>query len=352
MRLSATALLFALLAACGGDGPPAPPPPDGAPRDTGGTDAATDTASMDAGPGDAGAPDAGGMDAGAADTGARDTGTDTTLPPRIDAMPPDPRIDGGVRADCVEDDFGVIDNCACIEAPDCSGGEACADGTTCVDDGCGGRRCVLAGHPCVTDGDCPAGSSCTSTVSGTICRSVTACAGSADCPLGFACESGACVDRRVSCGLDAPCPIGFTCLLGSRDGAAFCRRVDLACATEAPCAVPTCVDVDGDGATECAPALTSCVLDGCDAPDAGTTCYDQPGRFRGPTTVYGCGDYGPCPADGCASGFECLDLWGDGRPECVPPSGACARTADCPARQVCAPPMAPGPPTCQGSFGS
>ena len=64
-------------------------------------------------------------------------------------------------------------------------------------------------------------------------------------------------------------------------------------------------------------------------------------------TVATCGRFGPCdqPED-CAPGFVCVDLWGDGRKECVLTDGFCADSRDCAFRQVCGSPRTGTAPTC------
>jgi hypothetical protein len=62
-----------------------------------------------------------------------------------------------------------------------------------------------------------------------------------------------------------------------------------------------------------------------------------------------CGEFGLCASsDDCAMGFECRDLWGDGRKECVLPGGSCVGSSVCAPREVCASPRSGAPPRCIG----
>ncbi|MBT8452626.1 MAG: hypothetical protein KJO40_11715 [Deltaproteobacteria bacterium] len=52
----------------------------------------------------------------------------------------------------------------------------------------------------------------------------------------------------------------------------------------------------------------------------------------------------------CASRFECVGLWPDGRMECVEIGGTCSYITDCAAQQVGASPRTGGPPSCQAGY--
>ena len=180
-------------------------------------------------------------------------------------------------------------------------------------------------------------------------KTTPGCDSTFDCVLGFSCEEGACVDRRVPCFVDAECPKSHVC--HAFDATRFCLRVHQSCEEEFDCEnlAARCDDVDGDGRTECAPTFNpnvwppeACLNSMC-APQA-PVCQltDGDARTR-------CGEYGLCvgPED-CVEGFDCVGLWPDGRRECVPSGGSCAHVSECPVRQVCASPREGGPPRCQG----
>ncbi|MBK7155311.1 MAG: hypothetical protein IPH72_26615 [Sandaracinaceae bacterium] len=157
---------------------------------------------------------------------------------------------------------GNLDLCSCLITADCSS-TACAAGTRCEDDGCGGQRCVTVGHPCVDATDCPNGGTCVDSPAGRSCRSPGPnCRDDRECPLGFACEGMDCVDRRIACdnqGTTFDCPIGYVCDFLQRQGQAFCRRMDIACTHDAMCPQPAaCFDLDGDGARECPGGTHAC----------------------------------------------------------------------------------------------
>ena len=253
------------------------------------------------------------------DGGVPDAGTDSGTDAGMDASLPD----------------GGIDPCVAFSVPECGAGDTCGVNETCVDDGCGTRRCVPAGHVCVAVDDCPSGSSCTTGASGGVCqRPGGGCSDSRDCPLGFACEVSACVDRRSLCDSSLQCPKGFVCT-GPGLGTPFCVPVHLPCTVD--CSAGSCVDADGDGDKECVFAGPDCTVNS-DCP-SGSVCGSAPSGV--------CGDFGPCSsASDCPATYLCQDLYGDGVPVCVAPSGTCSGTADCPTAQICAVPRAGGAPRC------
>ncbi len=334
------ALALAALGAIGcDDGPPPPPPPgvDAGPR-------------MDSGPGDAGAPGDSGPDAGPRrDAGpgvgmdaGRDAGLTVGEEAGIvfrDAAPIDASERDAEMPDasmCLTD--GGFDYCGCATRAPCTSDGDCAVGEACASDpGCGVRRCSPAGHPCSGSADCPGGSTCTSGV----CRSDDpTCNDSRDCPPGYACETGACVDRRVACSVGAECPLGYYCETRISGGHPFCNRFSRPCATDSSCfARALCRDVDGDGATECIGRGVCTSNSMCTV--AGEVCGTS-SRLAASCEAYG---YCRTGAD-CASGYSCVDLWGDGLTHCVRDGGSCARSSDCPTGAVCAPPTDADSPRC------
>lgn len=241
------------------------------------------------------------------------------------------------------DSEGELALCNCIITPDCSAA-ACATGTRCEDDGCGGRRCIAEGHPCVDASDCPAGGTCAAVGAGSVCRPPAGvCRDDRECPVGFGCEAGACVDRRVLCDNELnTCPVGYVCDYALRQGQAFCRRWDTPCTRAENCPQPgACFDIDGDGARECVPPEPECVASTCAG--MGTVCGAQAQSKR-----YSCGPLGSCGVQTCAAPNVCVDYAGDGRPFCAP-AGSCDEHSDCPAQQLCALPHLEMTPRCVGS---
>jgi hypothetical protein len=248
----------------------------------------------------------------------------------------------------------------CPACPDpsalCDGDPDCAVGEVCLSTGCDDfSRCfVIGGGVCKSDGDCgnPA-YECNSKIERCL-RINPGCDDSNDCVAGFACESNTCVDRRVPCKTGSDCPHGFTCFFPSADQR-FCRRITRPCGDDLDCLVlgVPCGDVDGDGKSECMPSITPNTPGAisCD----NTQCTEEVARVC-ETNIEGlsavCGQHGLCSslAD-CVDGFECRDLWGDGRAECVLPAeppGSCVDSSKCSIPNVCASPRAGGPPTCVG----
>jgi len=282
-------------------------------------------------------------DGGVPDGSVGDAGPDASIPP-----------DGG---DAGPDGGGSWCNTSvlCPACPDpaalCDDDTPCGIGEVCLATGCDDfSRCfVTGGGACDVDEDCgkPA-YQCNPSI-GRCLRAEPGCDDSNDCVAGFACESGACVDRRVPCETGSDCPHGFTCFFASIDQR-FCRRITRPCGADLDCltlGVP-CGDADGDGSRECMPSLmpNAPTPESCDK----TQCTDDAAPVC-EATVQGtravCGLFGPCvSAADCADGFECRDLWGDGRMECVLPPGSCVDSSDCAPGQVCGSPRAGGPPSC------
>jgi hypothetical protein len=265
--------------------------------------------------------------------------------------------DGGSTPDGSLPDAGSwCDTSAlCPSCPDrealCDDQNPCPTGEVCLATGCGDlSRCFVAGGgACTDDLDCGDPAYVCNLEIGRCLRLEPGCNDSNDCVAGFACEEGACVDRRVPCELDTDCPHGFTCFFASPDQR-FCRRISRPCVDDLDClalGVP-CGDVDGDQKRECMPSLTPNEPDpvSCD----NTQCTDPTAPVC-QSTVQGtravCGRFGPCGSStDCATGFECRDLWGDARPECVLPEGSCMDSRQCPLRSVCASARPASPPAC------
>ncbi len=181
------------------------------------------------------------------------------------------------------------------------------------------------------------------------------CGDDSDCFLGFYCENGECVDRRVPCKLVSDCPKGFACV--EESAASFCARVYRSCDTASDCPsaldVILCADVDGDGQKECTGSL-----DPLQVPEPEACANSQCPSASAPVCEVGntanqsnCGKYGLCGSSAdCATGFSCRALSENGRKECVP-SGGCSSNAGCGAYQVCGAPRNGGPPRCESGIG-
>ena len=285
---------------------------------------------------------------------------------------------GGVGASGGEAGFGgaggaggkCFTSSLCPECPEdlpCEDDLDCDPGSTCVPTGCGKleggaiKLCQDApGGPCL---DCVAGDPlCPACRAGYTCESVNpliqlcvkteleGCVDDFDCIVGFSCESGECVDRRVPCADTTDCPHGYVCSIGG--ASKFCLRVSRPCVTEGDCPdlVPLCADVDGDGINECAgssdPAAVEpepCLNETC---AAGSVCEVVSSNKST------CGDFGLCMSDDdCPDGFVCRLMWADGRTECVPDGPSCEPT-ECPTNQVCGSPRSGvAPPSCQDGIG-
>jgi hypothetical protein len=291
----------------------------------------------------------------AANTLPADAGSDATIDPDGggDGGSPDGGTDGG-GSWC--NPSTLCPNCPNPDAL-CDSDNPCPTGEVCHTTGCDDlSRCfVTGGGACQIDGDCgnPA-YECNQSIGRCLLIDPDYCDDSNDCVAGFACENNACADRRVPCESGSDCPHGFTCFFASPDQR-FCRRITRPCDDNIDCltlGVP-CGDVDGDGKSECMPSVTpntpgavSCDNSQCteDIAPAHPVCETN---IEGLSAV--CGKHGLCSsfAD-CADGFECRDLWGDGRSECVLPGGSCVDSSECDDRNVCASPRSGGPPACVG----
>ena len=265
---------------------------------------------------------------------------------------------GGVQVECITNE--LCRSCP-FEAVVCGDDDDCSVGSVCIESGCDDlegapiKRCAFAGGgACHTTEDCPPERECMEVPDeGNRCVKTTpGCAMRFDCALGFTCENGSCVDRRVPCDFDVDCPKNHTCLgVGT---STFCVRIQVDCLEEFNCIglAPRCEDIDGDGNKECAGVVdpneaspSACVNAQCTevgAPVCETASVGSETR---------CGQYGLCLDDGdCAVGFTCVGLWPDGRKECVPSGGSCSSFADCPVREVCAAPREGGAASCQAGY--
>ena len=251
----------------------------------------------------------------------------------------------------------------CPACPDvdalCDDDNPCAVGEVCLATGCDDfSRCfVIGGGGCEDDTDCgDRAYECNLSI-GRCLRIDPGCDDSNDCVAGFACEINECIDRRVPCESGLDCPHGFTCFFAPPDQR-FCRRISRPCGDDRDCltlGVP-CGNADGsaDGSKECMPSLfpNAPTPVSCD----NTQCIDEAAPVCEAVvegTVALCGQFGLCASvDDCdpdpATGFQCRDLWGDGRAECVMPGGSCVDSSECNIRNVCASPRTGGPPTCVG----
>jgi len=289
-----------------------------------------------------------GVDAGA--DGGIDGGVDAGIDGGVDAG-----VDGGVDAGVDGGGSWCETSALCPTCPDmdalCDSENPCSAGEVCLLTGCENlSRCfVIGGGSCNDDEDC-GNPAYTCDLSIQRCLRVdSGCDDSNDCVAGFACEGGACADRRVPCGTGTDCPHGYTCFFAAPDQR-FCRRITRPCDNDVDCltlGVP-CGDADGDGAQECMPSLMPNVAEPVSCDTLQCTEFDAPvceTVVEG--TVAVCGEFGLCAsADDCTLGFDCQDLWGDGRKECVLPAGSCVDSSVCAAREVCGSPRTDSPPQC------
>jgi hypothetical protein len=274
----------------------------------------------------------------------------------VDGGDPDGGVDGGL--DGGEPDGGgswCETGGICPACPDrealCDSENPCAVGEVCIPTGCEDlSRCfVTGGGACVDDEDCGTPAyACNQTIRRCL-RIDSGCDDSNDCVAGFACEYGTCADRRVPCESGSDCPHGYRCFFPSADQR-FCRRITRPCDDNVDCltlGVP-CGNADGVGGQECMPSLppesvscdnVECTLDApvCETSVAGLTAV--------------CGQFGLCASTAdCVDvdRFDCRDLWGDGRKECVLKAGSCVDSRGCGPRQVCGSPRMEAPPLCIG----
>ena len=214
-----------------------------------------------------------------------------------------------------------------VTSPECGD---CPAGFSCAPAFCGGEACV-PGRPCTDDADCPSGD-CVRPEGAPpsergMCTTSESCAESRDCALGYQCERGSCVDRRIPCGFhSAGCPRGSICSFMATESMPYCVAANTPCEHSGQCETGAeCLDVDGDGSSECSPA--GACTSNTDCP-AGFSCGIDPGTSQAACVVDGACRDGDCP-----NGLTCLDT-GSGRARCVR-TGTCAQDSDCPPRSVC-----------------
>lgn len=293
--------------------------------------------------GDAAAPSS--MDGGATGGIDMDGGVDGGTG-GVGGMPTDGGMDGGPACGVT----ALCPNCPDEDA-ECDTDDDCPIGEVCLETGCDDlERCfVIGGGGCIDDLDCGDPAYACALEIGRCLRVEPGCASSSDCVPGFACENDTCVDRRVPCVVAGDCPHGYTCRAVAPDQQ-FCLRVTHACDDDIDCqalGVP-CGDVEGDGPMECMasfdpsdPAPVSCDNSQC-ASMSSPVCEVTASGTRAV-----CGTFGLCASEqDCADGFECRDLWGDARRECVLPEGSCVDSKDCALREVCASPRSGEAPRC------
>ncbi len=296
-------------------------------------------------------PDGGIFGDGSAGDGGSDGGSDG-------GPSPDGGLDGGLPdgGDGGMDGGAACNTSAlCPSCPDpdllCDEENPCSVGEVCLPTGCGDlARCfVIGAGACEIDADCGDPEyACNPSIKRCL-RTAPGCTDSNDCVPGFACESNVCIDRRVPCQSGSDCPHGYACWFASPDQR-FCRRMTRPCSDDLDClalGVP-CGDVEGDGLGECMPSLDPNSQDPVSC--SNTQCTDEETPICEVTvdgTAAVCGRFGLCTSSGdCAVGFECRDLWGDARRECVLSAGSCVDSSDCVPREVCATPRAGGSPRC------
>lgn len=297
-----------------------------------------------------------------ADGSIVDASRDSNVP--SDAMPDVQIHDGSIDADAGLDDAGLVDagldsgmdatvddaggstGPTCDPGVDCGAGDSCDDGLTCVTNACGLKVCQPRAAQCAYSSECATGSLCVSTAAaGDLCTPTNGevCNASSDCPPSHACEgapgSRACVLRRIPCMDESECPVSHMCLSVPGDSEA-CQYVYRPCTLLSTCPLQVCSDIDGDGMTECG---------GGGPCEQNTDCSSAGDRCVNAAFVVSCAQGGLCRqsgGDACATGFECLDLHGDGYGECVATGGECATQADCGTGEVCAVAQIGAAPSC------
>ncbi|MGZ3419423.1 MAG: hypothetical protein ACXWUG_25365 [Polyangiales bacterium] len=207
--------------------------------------------------------------------------------------PPFVRTDGGADTTTSEDASTTCDPAADPCTPDkhCSPLlRECIDGCH-ADEGCGGKKCDVANHECVTcvsNGDCTAGEVCSAG------ECVPMCSASSPCPGALTCCSAACVDPATNLENCGGC--GNPCTIAHGKGAC----------TGGKCNVSTCElpysDCDKDSKTGCETDTSSndAHCGGCDHP-----CASKNGTGKcvsGACTITCNGSFADCdknPTNGC-----------------------------------------------------
>ncbi len=201
------------------------------------------------------------------------------------------------------------------------------------------------GRGCETDDDCSTGAC--DEASGRCQPSTGDCTVSRDCPLGFDCESGTCVDRRISCWSTARqvCPLGYVCF-SPQQARAFCTRVFEPCQRTAQCGPSSvCEDRTLDGHGECVadgPCPASC--------PEGEGCGFEPslgGREASCQPYHVCHFDTDCPAQAP----KCLDPGPDRPGQCAPATGQCTSNDDCSSPAICGMKFLGAAPSCIGGSG-
>lgn len=272
------------------------------------------------------------------DADGPDSGDDADLAGDADA---DLDVDADLDDDVDRDGDGDLDE----EVDLCQAPIPCVDDGECPDPALrcydyhlsGERICAPGGALCRNSDDCPDGAVCDVAPCwygyGTYCLVPgSGCSHDAGCPEGFACEEGACMDRRRSCATSDDCPWWDGCL-PLLSGARSCLPVP-----PQPCGSPdecggagfVCVDVDGDGDTECQHTEHGGCVTNEDCDDS--VCGDAGGDGRPE-----CGLVGPCLTDDdCPERTHaCVDVAGTGDQVCQATGGECLSNHDCPAGTIC-----------------
>lgn len=229
----------------------------------------------------------------------------------------------------------------------CEGDDDCPPVMMCYEYWADGQRlCAPRGSSCDVDDDCDSGTACDVVPEwsevGTYClHSGATCTSDGGCPDGFRCEDGGCADRRFACETNDDCPRWDRCL-ALWSGLRICLPWSLEpCENDEQCSSP-CVDVDGDGDTECQEEIGSSCLTNADCD--GMVCGQQDDE-RGVE----CGAAGPCMTSAdCPGTMECVNVNDDGQLECQE-LGACSIDANCSPRQLCFDPDSAGGPECVSS---
>ncbi|UJR87049.1 hypothetical protein [Sandaracinus amylolyticus] len=317
LALALVGSLAALLSACGGDRPPSVPS-DAAPRDASRSDAGGD--GLDAGQIDGSVDASTPFDATTPDDGHVPADAQPLDAMKLDAGPAEPDggdedVDGGACSDlcpcprpapactgdasCAAGERCIADVCGtarchpagapCGAPTDCPAGSACVGGTCqrpvagCTDsrecpqgfecEGTGARTCVDRRVPCVEVEDCPRGYVCripTTTLGGGFCQRVhRPCASDAGCTD---LPGGRCVDvdadgalecslPSLACTTNADCDPGNVCTVFPVSRSTECTRYGGLCRTVADCTdegLVECVDLSGQGRSECARPSGTC----------------------------------------------------------------------------------------------